>query len=171
MSIEIALDFQWWYLIVLSVAVFAGILVFEDTPIYDLWLKLIIGGTLALTFILGIVFIYQDTEASLALFGITLFDALIFKAVLPHRFQIYQDRVRISLGGPFAVNIPLSDIRTVSTVSARKVFIYWGNRLATSTHSVVEIVRKKGSSFVISPVNRDMFIEQLNQALSQNITN
>ena len=141
--------------------------IYEDTPKYDVWLKLILGSALALTLILGIIFIFQDSEVALAMFGVTLFDALLFKAILPQRFQIYQDRVRIVLGGPLAINIPFSNIRTVRTVSARKVFVYWGNRFATSTHSIVEIVRKKGLGFVISPANRDMFLEQLNQALSQ----
>jgi len=139
-------------------------LIYEDTPKYDLWLKLILGGVLALTLILGIIFIFQDSEVALAMFGVTLFDALLFKAILPQRFQIYQDRVRIVLGRPLAINIPFSNIRTVRTVSARKVFVYWGNRFATSTHIIVEIVRKKGLGFVISPANGDMFLEQLNQA-------
>lgn len=42
---------------------------------------------------------------------------------------------------------------------------YWGNRFATSTSNVVEIVRKKGLNLIISPRNDDMFLEQLNQAL------
>ena len=144
-----------------------NILLYEDTPKYDFWLKLILGGVLALTFILGIIFIFQDNEVALAMFGVTLFDALLFKAILPQRFQIYEDRVRIVLGGPLAINIPFSNIRTVRTVSARKVFVYWGIRFSTSTHSIVEIVRKKGLALVISPANGDMFLEQLNQALSQ----
>jgi len=37
-----------------------SIMLYEDTPKYDLWLKLILGGVLALTFILGVVFLYQD---------------------------------------------------------------------------------------------------------------
>jgi len=103
-------------------------LVYEDTPGYDLWLKSILGGVLALTLILGVVLLSEDIGAALAMFGLTLFDALLFKAILPQRFQIYQDRVRIVLGGPLAINIPFSNIRTVRTVSARKVFVYWGNR-------------------------------------------
>jgi len=140
-------------------------LVYEDTPRYDFWLKSILGGVLALTLILGVILLSEDIGAALAMFGVTLFDALLFKAILPRRYQIFQDRVRIVLGGPLAINIPFSNIRTVRTVSARKVFVYWGNRFATSTHSIVEIVRKKGLGFVISPANRDMFLEQLNQAL------
>jgi len=141
-----------------------NILLYEDTPKYDSWLKLILGGVLALTFILGIIFISQDAKAALAMFGITLFDALLFKAILPRRFQIFEDRLRILMGGPFAINISFSNIEEAKLASGRKAFAYRGLRLATSTHHVVEIVRKKGLNLVISPRNDDMFLEQLNQA-------
>ncbi|MFC1892721.1 hypothetical protein ACFLYR_01610 [Chloroflexota bacterium] len=139
-------------------------LLYEDTPKYDSWLKLVLGGVLALTFILGIVFLYQDTEAAIAMFGITLFDALLFKAILPRRYQVFEDRVRILLGGPFAINISFSNIAEAKPASGRKAMIYSGIRLATSTHHVVEIVRKKGLNLVISPRDDDMSLEQLNQA-------
>ena len=139
-------------------------LLYEDTPKYDSWLKLILGGVLALTFILGIIFIYQDTEAAIAMFGITLFDALLFKAILPRRYQIFEDRLKILLGGLFSINIPFSNIAEAKPASGRKAFAYGGLRFATSARNVVEIVRKKGLNLVISPRNDDMFLEQLNQA-------
>ena len=101
----------------------SGIPLHEDTPKYDSWLKLILGGVLALTFILGIVFLYQDTEAALVMFGITLFDALLFKAILPRKYQIFDDRLRILLGGPFAISIPFSNITEVKPASGRKAMI------------------------------------------------
>ncbi len=140
-------------------------MIYEDTPKYDLWLKLILGGVLALTLILGVIFIYRDTEAAIAMFGITVFDALLFKAILPRRFQIFEDRLKILLGGPFSINILLSNIAEVKPASSRKIFAYWGIRFATSTSNVVEVVRKKGLNLIISPGNDDMFLEQLNQAL------
>ena len=140
------------------------ILLYEDTPEYDSWLKLILGGVLALTFILGVVFISQDTEAALVMFGITIFDALLFRAILPRRFQIFEDRLKILLGGPFAINIPFSNVAEAKSVSGSKVFAYSGMRFATSTKCVVEIVRKKGMKLIVSPKNEDMFLEQLNQA-------
>jgi len=70
-------------------------LVYEDTPRYDFWLKSILGGVLALTLILGVILLSEDIGAALAMFGVTLFDALLFKAILPRRYQIFQDRVRI----------------------------------------------------------------------------
>ena len=139
------------------------ILIYEDTPQYDLWLKLILGGVLALTFILGVIFVYQDTEAAIVMFGITVFDALLFKAILPRRYQIFEDRLRILMGGLFAINISFSNIEEAKPAAGRKAFAYGGLCLATSTRNVVEIVRKKGLNLVISPSN-EMFLEQLNQA-------
>ena len=47
--------------------------IYENKPKCDVWLKLILGGVLALTFTLGVIFLYQDTEAAIAMFGITVF--------------------------------------------------------------------------------------------------
>ena len=140
-------------------------LIYEDIPQYDSWLKWIIGGTLALTLMMGIVFLPFDVVGALAMFGVTLFDALLFNAILPRRYQIYQDRLRIVLGKPFAVSVPFSTIKDVRPASGSKTFAYWGIRLATSSKSVVEIIRSKGLNIVISPADRDAFLEQLTQAL------
>ena len=140
-------------------------MVYEDTPRYDSWLKLLLGSVLALTLILGFVLLSTDIGAAWVMFAVTLFDALLFKAILPRRFQIFQDRVRIVLGGPFALNIPLSDISEARLAPGSRAFIYWGIRFATSSSGVVEIVREEGLGLVISPVNADMFLEQLNRAL------
>ena len=140
-------------------------LIYEDTPRYDFWLKLILGGVLAITFVAGVLLLFEDIVGACVMFGVTLFYALLFKAILPQRFQIFQDSLRIVLGGPFAFNISFSNIREVRAASASKAFIYWGLRFATSTRGMVEIVRKKGLSLVISPANPDMFLEQVNRAL------
>lgn len=141
-----------------------SVLLYEDTPKYDSWLKLIPGGVLALTFTPRIILISQDTEATPVMIGITLFEALLFKVILPGRFQIFEDRLKILPGEPFAINIPFSYITEVKPASGRKVFAYRGIRFATSIHHEVEIVRKKGLNIVISPRNDDMFLERLNEA-------
>ena len=140
--------------------------VYEDIPWYDSWLKLILGGTLAFTLVLGITLLSVDLAGAWIVFGVTAFDALLFHAVLPRRYQIFQNRVRIVLGCPFAVNIPLSTIKEARSASGSKAFAYWGIRFATSSRSVVDIIRHKGWNIVISPANKDLFLEQLAQALS-----
>ena len=57
-----------------------GYLVYQDTPRYDWWLKLVLGGTLALTLVLGLWFFSIDRTAALVVLGVTVFDALLFHA-------------------------------------------------------------------------------------------
>ncbi len=140
-------------------------LIYEERAQFDSWLKWIIGGTLALTLVMGVVFLLFDVASALAMFGVTVFDALLFNAILPRRYQIYQDRLRIVLGKPFAVSISFATIKEARSAAGSATFIYWGIRFATSAKSVVEIIRSKGLNIVISPADRDAFLEQLTQAL------
>ncbi len=66
-----------------------SILLYEALQEYDYWLKYFFAGFLSLHLIMGVVSISQDIEAAIAMFGITLFDAIVFKAVMPRRFQIF----------------------------------------------------------------------------------
>ena len=140
-------------------------LIYEERPQYDLWLKLIVGGTIALTLVLGIVFLFVDLIGAWVMFGTTAFDALLFNAIIPRSYQIFQDRLRIVLGKPFAFTIPLDTIKEVRPASSSEAFIFWGIKFATSASNVVEIVRNKGMNVIISSANRDGFLEQVNQAL------
>ncbi len=142
----------------------ANMLLYEDTPVYDAWLKYIIGGILAITLVPGIILLAYDTAGAVAMFVVTIFDAALFRVILPKRFQIYEDRIRIILGGPFAINIPFTDILKAEPAPSSRAMIYWGIRLATSTRHVVEIDRRHGLSVVISPAHEDMFLNQLDQA-------
>ena len=139
-------------------------LIHEDTAKYDPWLKLLLGGILGFTLLLGVYLLYVDRTGALICFGVTVFDALLFYAVLPQRYQIWTDRVRIVLGRPFAVNLPLTNISEARSAAGIKAFAYRGVRFATSSRTVVEIVRHRGWNFVISPANRELFLERLAEA-------
>ena len=76
-------------------------------------------------------------------------------------YQIYQDKFRIQLGGPFGVNISLISITEVNKASTDKAFAYWGMRFATSTSNLVEIKRKGKMNVIISPSDADIFTKQL----------
>ena len=140
-------------------------LLHEDTPEYDTWLKLILGSVLSFTLLLGVYLLYVDRTGAYITFGVTVFDALLFYAILPQRYQIWTDRVRIVLGRPFAVNFPLGTISEARPAPGIKAFAYRGLRFATSSRTVVEIVRHRGWNLVISPSNRELFLERLTEAL------
>ncbi len=140
-------------------------MLYEDTPKVDVWFKLLIGGLVILFVILGIMLLFEGLGDALIMFGVAIFYALLFKLVMPQRYQIYSDRMRIVLGGPFAWNIPFHTIKEARSASASKAFAYNGVRFATSSKGIVEITRSKGCNVVISPPNREVFLEQSNRAL------
>jgi hypothetical protein len=140
-------------------------LLYEDTARTDTWLKLMLGGILVMFLVLGGVLLFQDKEDAFGMFGIAVFYALLFKIVMPQRYQIYSDKVRILLGGPFAWNIPFTTIKEVRSASGASAFAYSGVRFATSSKNVVEIRRSRGCNVVISPANKEIFLEQASRAM------
>jgi hypothetical protein len=140
-------------------------LVHEEKVAYNPWFRVIAVIPVGL-FIASIIFAgKQEFEPFLTLLGDAVIFTLIFYCVLPRKYQIYEDRLRIVLGAPFAINIPLSTIKEIRHSSGFKAFFYSGVRFATSTGYIVEIVRNKGMNYVITPRNGDLFIDFLDQAV------
>lgn len=138
----------------------------EDTPRYALWLKLLLGGMLALTLTSAVVLLsLGESEGAYAMFAATTIQAAVFHAMLPRRYQVLNDRVRIVLGWPFAKSIRFSTVQEVRPASGCKAMAYHGMRFTTSTRGVVEIVRSRGLDVVITPGDPDVFTEQANRAL------
>jgi hypothetical protein len=140
-------------------------LIYEDRPRYDRWFKLLIASIILITLVPAIALYPFEPEGTWVLLASTVFDSLLFHAVTPRRFQVYNDRLRIVLGRPFAVNLSLTNIKEARAVTGTEAFAYWGVRFATSKHTVIEIVRYSGLNLVISPSDRETFLLQLNQAL------
>jgi len=91
----------------------------------------------------------------------------LFYLVLPKKYQIFEDKLKILLGWPLHIDLSLANISDSQITTGRKVFAYWGIRFATSSKSVVEIIRKRGLNIVISPSNALLFVDRLNEACKQ----
>jgi hypothetical protein len=142
-----------------------SLLLYEDVPRYDSWLKPLLSGFVAFFLLLGLIFLYFNTELAIVMFALSAFIALLFTAIVPRRFQIFEDRLIIQLGWPFTLNIPLENIDKARHGSSGDIIVYWGIKLGTSTSNVIEIVRNKGMNVVITPVHFNEFLNQLNQAV------
>ena len=138
---------------------------YVDTPTVALPLKVLMASILAVTLVLGVWLVFEDIVAATAMFAVTVFDGLLFRAVIPRRYEIWSDSVRVVLGGPFAVTIPFQNMAQARAVAREKAYFYWGLRLATTNRGVVEIVRRKGLNVVISPADRETFLQRLSQAI------
>jgi hypothetical protein len=139
-------------------------LIYEDAARYDGWLKYFLGGLLVAVAAGGIALLFVDVEGAYTLFGAAVLMGLIFRVVLPRRFQVFEDRVRIVLGGPFTMNIPLGSIKQVKRAPGSRGIFSSGLRFVTSLKTVVEISRQHGLDVVISPAHPDEFIEQVVRA-------
>jgi hypothetical protein len=143
----------------------AGDLMYSDTPKYDRLTKTlitVIPGVLAAA---GIVVVFFTPEAGWPFFGDAALVGLIFYLIFPRRFQVFNGKLRIVLGWPLHWDIPLSTIKTARVAPVDSRWAYWGIKLATSSETIVEIVRTKGMNVILSPSNRETFLEQLKYAV------
>ena len=105
-----------------------------------------------------------DSSGGLALLAEAFIIGLIFWVVFPRKYQVYEDHVRIMLGGPFSVKVGFDKIKKIE-VTSRLTFSV--NFVTKFTKNCVEIAKKRGLSIAITPRDNDLFVEKANEALSQ----
>ena len=117
-------------------------------------------------FLVGSLYLWlaDDISGSLALLSQAFIIGLIFWFVFPREYQVYEDYLRIVLGGPFSVKVGFQNIKTVRITNRMGLTVNFVTRI---TKSYVEIVKKKGWSIAITPTDNDSFAENANRALEQ----
>jgi hypothetical protein len=139
------------------------VVIYEDSPHYDVWLK---GIMLLPVFfiIIGLSFIFTgDIESAIGMLATALLMGAVYWAILPRKYQIFDNKLKIVLGGQFSFNIPFETLKTAGKPEG----VSLGINFATTfiTEHVVEIKRNKGMTVNITPDNRDLFLENLNKAV------
>ena len=139
-------------------------MLYQDKPKYGLLLRLIL--IIPLAFLVGSLYLYLsgDTSGSLALLPEAFILGLIFWLVFPREYQVYEDHLRIVLGGPFSVKVGFQNIKAIRITSRTGLTVNFVTRIAKS---YVEIVKKRGWSIAITPTANDSFVENTNRALEQ----
>ena len=141
-----------------------SILLYQDKPKYGLLLKLIL--IIPAAFLGASIYLWSsgDSSNSLALLLEAFVIGLIFWFVFPREYRVYEDHLRILLGGPFSVKIGFQNIKTIRVTSRLSFGV---NFITGITKSHVEIVRKKGWSIAITPALDDLFVENAIRALTE----
>lgn len=149
---------------------------FQDDVKYDLWLKIILVGSVVLLIALGFMFVVDFTSkdilpetpegdsriGAIVMFASAAFVCLIFIVVLPKKLFICSERIRIRFG-LFFYNIPFQRIESYSKVRGIPMGFYLSSM--TSYNNQIEIVRKSGLKLRFSPSQVDLFLEALNRAI------
>jgi hypothetical protein len=141
-----------------------SVLLYRDKPEYGLLMKLILVIPVILLASSIYLWCTGDTFVSLTLLIEAFVIGLIFWFLLPREYQVYENHLRIVLGGPFSVKIGFQKIEKVRITSRLALTVNFATAI---TRSYVEIVIKKGMSIAITPTDDESFVEKANQALSQ----
>lgn len=137
---------------------------YQDKPKYGLLMRLIV--LLPVAFLAASIYLWSlgDASGSLALLIGAFIIGLIFWFVFPRKYQIYEDHLRIVLGGPFFIRVGFQNIKSMGITSRSSFSV---NFVTTITRSYVEIVKRKGPSIAITPIDNESFVENANRALGQ----
>lgn len=142
-----------------------SLLLYQDVPAYGLLLKLLIV-IMPVAMLAASIYVFSsgDSNGGLALLIEAFIIGFIFWVVFPRRYQVFEDQVRIVLGGPFSVKVGFDKIKTIRITSRLTLSVNFATKL---TKKYVEIAQKKGLSIAITPGDYDLFVENANGALSR----
>ena len=156
------------------------IVLYEDKPKYTLAFRIILG----LVFLSWFVDFITSKDIAEAV-GVLLGFAIVW-TVFPRKYQLLEDRIKIVLGRPFSFNIRFETIDSVK--GAKWSSFGWSFATSLSPKGMIEIVRKRKLNtaisvvmlplaivikslrerinVLISPSNRELFLEELNKAIA-----
>jgi hypothetical protein len=139
-----------------------GVPLYQDRPKYGLVLKIIL--VLPVVLIAAGIYYWSTGEATggIAFLAQAMVIGLAFWFVFPREYRVYEDHLRIVLGGPFSVKVGFQNVKAVRITSRSSLSVNFITRI---TRTYVEIAKKKGISIVITPTVAESFVEEANRAL------
>jgi hypothetical protein len=143
-----------------------SLLLYQDDAPYGSFLKLIFLIVPAGLLIAGS---YLWTSGEPAGGIVLLLEAFVVGVILwlvfPRKYQVYEDHLRIVLGGPFSVRVSFESITDVR-VTSRGVALTM-NFPTRFTRTYVMIARRGGLGIAITPKSNEQFVENANQAIKE----
>jgi hypothetical protein len=141
----------------------SSVLLYQDKPAYDTVFKTLVA-IVPIALLVGSLHLSSsgDYTGSVELLLGAFFIGFLFWAILPRAYQIYEDHIRIVLGGPFSVKVGFNEIGEIRVTSKANLGISFASRL---TRKHVEITRARKMSIAITPKEPDLFVENANQIL------
>jgi hypothetical protein len=110
---------------------------------------------------------FHDEAVSFNIIIATAFLILItYYALLPTKYQIFNEKIRIVMGWVLHFDIPFSNIENVTAATFQDL---WGLNInfinSYSSNYIMRIIRKHGAKVHITPWDRPLFLENLNKAI------
>lgn len=142
-----------------------SLLLYQDEPGWGLFLKVIIIGLPGMLLILSIFLMSIGEETGAIMLVVEAFILfLIFWSIFPRSYQVYEDHLRIVLGGPFSMKISFTEIVSVEATNKTSFGINFVTRIVSG---YVAINRRRGLRIAITPRDNTLFVESANNALAR----
>lgn len=141
--------------------------------IYEERLKLGLVLKLVLIFTLGMLicltawsFYISEVVSAWILLIVLVFTAILFFVVIPRKYQIFDDRLKV-VCGLLRINIPFEDIKVIETRPPSNIYgSLEALRFGTETgEKSIMIKRKHGMNILIQPMDTEKFMEVLNNMM------
>jgi hypothetical protein len=140
--------------------------IYEDRPRTDIWLKLIFVLPPVLMLIPALFFSRIGTEDTIYLvygaLGTGIVMLALYYFVMPTRYMVCNDKLRIGFRALFAFNIPFDTVAGVRDGRWSTIGINFPANMSQS--AVLEIVRKGRMAVTITPSDKKAFIDNFQRA-------
>lgn len=140
---------------------------FQTPAKYGRFIKIVLGITPLILLVVGIFELDRTPADAYGLLGTGAGVLLLYWLILPHRFEIYPDRLRVVLGGPFAFNIGFAEISAVEALPPARAFAISGLKFATDAGTALVVKRRGKLDVSLSPRDRDEFVRLIEETLGQ----
>ena len=135
---------------------------------YDWWVRAVLVVPLVVLLVMALViFAAGQVLGGAIMLGVILFDVLLFWFFLPQSYEIRPEGLRIVLGWPWRFNIPFDTVAEIHPGRGSDAVVFGGLRFSPSVKTPVVVRRSRGINVVISPQDRQKFMDAANEALSR----
>lgn len=140
--------------------------VYEDKPRTDICLKLIFMLPSALLLITALIFAKTDPAGAVHFIygaaGMAVVMGILYILVLPTRYSILNNKMRIQFRGPFSFNIPFDTVAGIRDARWSTVGINFPTTMSQA--AILEIMRKGRMAVTITPSDKQAFINNFHKA-------
>ncbi len=140
-------------------------ILYEDKAASGWILKLVFLILPAVLIIAGLYLWYSSQDSgNLGLVIVGIIIGLVLWFILPRKYQVFEDHLRIVFVEPIALVARFNQIASIEVTTRTALTVNLVSRIAKA---YVIIVKRKGLSIAITPEHSDLFVENANRALNQ----
>jgi hypothetical protein len=135
----------------------------EHKPKYDAWFKALLAIPVCMPLVMAVVLYASGSKEIWETFIVFIFILALIWFIMPRKFLVMSDRLRLIMGASLGTNILYSNIKEIRKPATWDL----GVNYITSMKTPLEIVLKKGMNVSIAPEDRQLFLDDINRAMQE----